>query len=117
MSYLFIGGGFWLIAAAWKVLHAAQRIGTLATGGTYGRVRHPQYLGLILIMVGFLLQWPTFATLAMFPALVLVYRRLAIREEREVRAQFGNRYDDYATRTPRFLPRLHQLPPPLAGRP
>ncbi len=117
LSYLFIGGGFWLIAAAWKVLHAAQRIGTLATGGTYGRVRHPQYLGLILIMVGFLLQWPTFATLAMFPALVLVYRRLAIREEREVRAQFGNRYDDYATRTPRFLPRLHQLPPPLAGRP
>ncbi len=83
LSYVFIGGGFWLIAAAWKVLYAAQRAGKLATEGAYARVRHPQYLGFILIMVGFLLQWPTFATLAMFPVLLVVYRRLAMREERD----------------------------------
>ena len=117
LSYVFIIGGFWLIAAAWKVLYAAQRAGTLATEGAYARVRHPQYMGLILIMVGFVLQWPTFATLAMFPVLVVVYRRLAIREEREVRARLGGVYDDYAGRTPRFLPRLHRLPPAVAGRP
>ena len=110
LSYVFIGGGFWLIAAAWKVLYAAQRSGKLATEGAYARVRHPQYLGFILIMVGFLLQWPTFATLAMFPVLLVVYRRLAMREERDVRAQFEDAYDDYARRTPSFLPRLHQLP-------
>ncbi len=110
-SYAFIGGGFWLIASAWKVLFSAQRADKLATEGAYARIRHPQYLGLILIMVGFLLQWPTFATLAMFPILLVVYRRLAMREEREVRAQFGALYDEYAERTPRFLPRLHQLPP------
>ena len=85
-SYVFIGGGFWLIAAAWRVLYAAQGASKLATEGAYAHVRHPQYLGLILIMVGFLLQWPTFATLAMFPVLLVVYRRLAMREEREVRA-------------------------------
>ncbi len=110
LSYVFIGGGFWLIAAAWKVLYAAQRAGKLATEGAYARVRHPQYLGFILIMVGFLLQWPTFATLAMFPVLLVVYRRLAMREERDVRAQFDDAYDDYAKRTPSFLPRLHPLP-------
>ncbi len=85
--------------------------------GAYARVRHPQYVGLILIMVGFLLQWPTFATLAMFPILLVVYRRLAVREEREVRAQFGELYDGYAERTPRFLPHLRQLPPAVAPRP
>jgi protein-S-isoprenylcysteine O-methyltransferase Ste14 len=93
---------------------AAQRVGGLATEGAYARMRHPQYVGFILIMVGFLLQWPTFATLLMFPILVVVYRRLAIREEREVPAQFTSAYADYAKRTPRFLPHLH-APPTLAG--
>jgi protein-S-isoprenylcysteine O-methyltransferase Ste14 len=108
-SYLFIGGGFWLIAAAWKVLFTAQRKGELATGGAYARVRHPQYLGFILIMVGFLLQWPTLATVVMFPILLIVYRRLAIREEHEVRTDFGDSYDAYAARTPRFVPHLREL--------
>ena len=115
VSYLFIGGGFWLIAAAWRVLFAAQRAGRLAMTGAYTRVRHPQYVGLILIMVGFLLQWPTFATLLMFPVLVYVYWRLAIREEREVAAEFASVYSDYARRTPRFMPHLHAPPPPLPG--
>ena len=116
-SYVFIGGGFWLIAAAWRVLYAAQRARQLAVVGAYARVRHPQYVGFILIMVGFLLQWPTFATLVMFPVLVFVYRRLAIREEREVAAEFGPVYAAYASRTPRFVPYLHQPPlAPLGGR-
>ena len=116
-SYAFIGGGFWLIAAAWRILYAAQKKGTLATTGPYARVRHPQYLGLILIMVGFLLQWPTLATLAMFPILALVYRRLAIREECEVEAEFGAEWDGYVETTPRFLPRRRPVAaPPLAER-
>ena len=119
-SYLVVGGGFWLIAAAWRILYAAQRAGRLASQGPYLRVRHPQYLGLILIMAGFLLQWPTFATLAMFPVLLVVYRRLALREERELRVQVGTAYDAYAARVPRFLPRLRRgtVDPlaPLGGR-
>jgi protein-S-isoprenylcysteine O-methyltransferase Ste14 len=57
-------------------------------------------------MVGFLLQWPTLPTLVMFPILVVVYRRLAIREERDVAAAFGSDWDAYAARTPRFIARL-----------
>jgi protein-S-isoprenylcysteine O-methyltransferase Ste14 len=45
-------------------------------------VRHPQYVGFILVMFGFLLQWPTLLTLAMFPVLVWMYVRLARQEER-----------------------------------
>jgi protein-S-isoprenylcysteine O-methyltransferase Ste14 len=108
-SYAFIVGGFWLIAAAWKHLHAAQKAGRLATSGPYARLRHPQYTGFVLIMVGFLLQWPTLATLLMFPVLLYVYRRLALREERDVHGEFGAAYDAYAGKTPRFLPRLREL--------
>ena len=104
-SYVGIVGGFWLIAAAWRVLYAAQHAETLATNGPYARIRHPQYTGFILIMIGFLLQWPTLPTLLMFPALLYFYRRLAIREERDVRAEFGEVWDWYAERTPRFIPR------------
>jgi len=55
-------------------------------------------------MAGFRLQWPTLVTLAMFPILVVMYVRLAHAEEREVRAVFGSAYDEYARRTPRWIP-------------
>ena len=60
-------------------------------------------------MFGFLLQWPTLITLAMFPILVFMYARLALIEEGEVYRQFGDEYRRYATRTPRFIPRLSSL--------
>src|SRR5690606_18664368 len=67
LSSVFIFGGFYLLASAWRVLYQAQRDGSLAATGPYARIRHPQYAAFTLIMVGFLLQWPTFVTLVMFP--------------------------------------------------
>ena len=104
-SYVFIGGGFWLIAAAWKVLHESAQQDRLATTGPYARVRHPQYDGFMLVMIGFLLQWPTIPTLVMFPVLVVIYTRLARSEEREVAARFGDQWRAYAVATPAFVPR------------
>jgi protein-S-isoprenylcysteine O-methyltransferase Ste14 len=106
LSYAFIVGGFWLIATAWAVLLRAQREGCLATTGPYARVRHPQYVGFILIMVGFLLQWPTIPTLGMFPLLVWMYVRLAHREEHEAMERFGEEYARYAAMTPAFFPAI-----------
>lgn len=106
ISNLLVLAGFIVIFHAWRVLYRAQRTGKLATTGPYGYVRHPQYAGFIIIMVGFLLMWPTVLTLAMFPVLVWVYIRLARQEEREVRANFGKTYDVYADKTPSFIPHL-----------
>ena len=104
-SNLFIAAGFFLLAAAWRVLYAAQRAHRLATGGVYARVRHPQYIAFVLIMFGFLLQWPTLLTLAMFPVLVAMYAYLARGEESDMELQFGEEWRRYAARTARFLPR------------
>ncbi len=106
LSAVFIFGGFMLLAAAWKVLYQAQRTHRLATSGPYARIRHPQYVAFVLIMFGFLLQWPTLLTVIMFPILVFMYVRLARREEREVREEFGEEYRRYMERTPAFIPRL-----------
>lgn len=109
LSFAFIGGGFVVIANAWRILYEAQRRSELATTGPYARVRHPQYLGFILVMFGFLLQWPTLLTLAMFPVLVWMYVRLARSEERDALAAFGPAYARYASEVPGFIPRLGRL--------
>ncbi len=106
LSNIFIFGGFILLSSAWKVLYDAQRKHTLAVTGPYARIRHPQYAGFVLIMFGFLLQWPTLLTLIMFPILIMMYTRLAHREEREVLAEFGEEYARYAANTPSFFPRF-----------
>ena len=106
LSAVFMGVGFILLAKAWSVLFEAQREGRLAAHGPYARIRHPQYVGFVLIMAGFLLQWPTLITLVMFPVLVFMYVRLALSEEREALAAFGDEYWRYMLRTPRFVPRL-----------
>jgi len=106
ISNILIVAGFWLLASAWKVLYAAQRQNKLAATGPYARVRHPQYAGFILIMTGFLFQWPTLVTLAMFPILVFMYVHLARREERDARVQFGDAYARYEANTPAFIPRF-----------
>jgi protein-S-isoprenylcysteine O-methyltransferase Ste14 len=113
-SYVVMGAGFFLLSKAWPVLWKAQREERLATTGPYAAVRHPQYVGFLLIMAGFLLQWPTLLTLAMFPILAIAYARLAAAEERELRATFGAAYDEYAAATPRFVPRLSQRGLPQA---
>ena len=109
LSFVFIGGGFVLLSAAWKVLYEAQKRRSLATTGPYSYVRHPQYVGFVLIMFGFLLQWPTILTLAMFPVLVWMYARLAREEERDVRSTFGDAYARYAAQVPRFIPRFERV--------
>jgi len=106
LSSVLIGGGFILLAAAWRVLYAAQRQHTLAVAGPYAHIRHPQYAGFLLILLGFLVQWPTLLTLLMFPILVTMYVRLARREACEVLAEFGETYARYAAITPAFFPRL-----------
>jgi protein-S-isoprenylcysteine O-methyltransferase Ste14 len=106
LSFVFIIAGFTLLSKSWHVLYNAQRHHQLAIVGPYRLVRHPQYIGFVAIMFGFLLQWPTLLTLAMFPLLVAMYVRLAISEERDSSKAFGQAWRDYAAVTPRFIPSL-----------
>jgi len=107
LSFVLIGAGFVLLSASWRVLYQAQKAGALAKTGPYTYVRHPQYVGFVLIMLGFLFQWPTILTLVMFPVLVIMYWRLAVHEEREVASEFGDEYRTFSRDVPGFVPRLH----------
>ena len=106
-SNVFIILGFFILSSAWNVLHQAQKTKTLAISGWYSRCRHPQYVAFILIMFGFLLQWPTIPTLVMFPILCVVYVQLANKEEQMVIGEFGDDYLHYMKNTPAWFPKLN----------
>jgi len=105
--------GLVLLGKGWQAIHKAE--GGLVTGGIYGMIRHPQYAGLGLIIIGSLIQWPTLITLLMAPVLLISYYRLARREEHEMLASFREGYREYARQVPAFFPRWDQHP--LAGAP
>ncbi|WP_233417311.1 methyltransferase family protein [Halovulum marinum] len=75
----------------------------MATTGPYARIRHPNYAGFVLIMLGFLVQWPTILPLAMFPVLVWMYARLARNEKAVSSARFGEAYLSYIKAGPAFF--------------
>lgn len=110
LSNILIFGGLILLAMSWKVLYRAQSNLEIARTGPYAKIRHPQYVAFIVIMVGFLVQWPTLPTLVMFPILVWSYSRLALREEKEALDMFGEQYARYAKNTPRFIPQFRWDP-------
>lgn len=103
-SYALLGIGFYLLSSSWNVLYHAQRQHRLAMSGPYSKIRHPQYVAFVMILLGFLIQWPTLLTALMFPVLLAMYYRLAVSEEREMAVEYGSEYEAYAVRTPRFIP-------------
>ncbi len=93
--------GLALVAVGWHQIHRAEG---LVTTGLYRWMRHPQYTGLLLFTLGWILHWPSLVTLLLWPLLAAAYVWLALREERDARAEFGEAWDRYARRTRRFVP-------------
>jgi protein-S-isoprenylcysteine O-methyltransferase Ste14 len=80
--------------------------GQLVTNGIYSFIRHPQYTGFMLITLGMLLDWATIPLLIMWPLLIVLYYRLARREEADMEREFGPAYVAYKQHTGMFFPRL-----------
>ena len=106
--------GFYLLYAGWSLIYKSEGK-HLVTTGVYSYIRHPQYVGLFLITVGFLIQWPTLITLMLWPFLIFAYYRLAKREEAEVAKQFPDEFAAYKAAVPAFFPRIsnRKSPEPL----
>ncbi|MFQ6107014.1 MAG: methyltransferase family protein [Thermoplasmata archaeon] len=105
-SGVLILAGVVIVIVGWLRIYHSK--GELVTDGIYGVVRHPQYLGLMMIIIGFLIQWPTIITVAMAPILMLSYIRLARREEEELERSFGDVYLGYKMEVPMLLPRYYR---------
>jgi protein-S-isoprenylcysteine O-methyltransferase Ste14 len=104
ISNLLILAGILIISAGWERVYEAE--GEMVTDGIYAHVRHPQYTGIFIVTTGFMIQWPTLSTLILWPFVIMMYVRLAKKEERQMLEKFPERYREYMEVTPRFFPPL-----------
>ncbi|WP_372797466.1 isoprenylcysteine carboxylmethyltransferase family protein, partial [Litorivivens sp.] len=107
LGYALVFYGATLVAEGWMRIHQARRSAILMTDGIYAHVRHPQYMGLFLIVFGEgVVHWPTIVSVLAFPIIVFAYTMLARKEERQMLAQFGDDYRAYQRHVPMFFPRI-----------
>jgi protein-S-isoprenylcysteine O-methyltransferase Ste14 len=80
---------------------------TLITSGPYSKIRHPGYLGLVLIYFGFALGFGVVWMLIPAVVFTVLTGVTAIKEERYLKERFGKEYEEYAKRVPwRFIPKI-----------
>ena len=104
-----IVAGALLAVFGWRQIHKAVRNNEMAQTGLYRFIRHPQYTGFFLFLLGSIINWPTLLTLLTLPVLWFVYLRLAKSEEQDAIAAFGDKYREYMSRTGRFLPGIGKV--------
>jgi protein-S-isoprenylcysteine O-methyltransferase Ste14 len=93
--------GMLLVFFGWMKIHKSEG---LVTSGIYRYIRHPQYTGIFLIITGWMFRWLNPTILIMYPILLILYYRLARREERQVLKEYGDAYLKYKESTPMFFP-------------
>lgn len=91
--------GTFLIMTAWITLYRNVKKKGLVTTGIYAYSRHPQYLGFILVILGWFVGWPTILTVIFSPILIYKYIRVCKSEEKEVAKEFPE-YKNYKERVP-----------------
>jgi len=101
-----VGIGFWLMMASHRLVFGeAGEEPELRVKGVYAMVRHPMYLGVLLLYLGLFAFSLSLALLAMWLGIFAVFNRFAAYEEEDLVRVFGERYSEYMRGVPRWLPR------------
>jgi protein-S-isoprenylcysteine O-methyltransferase Ste14 len=109
---LFAAGG---VLRIWPVFVLGRRFSGLVaiqpghellTGGIYGVIRHPSYLGLLVNSLGWALAFRSVMGVLLTALLIPPLLARIRSEEALLRARFGSEYDAYAGRTSRLIPGL-----------
>lgn len=86
---------------------SAQNAAALNTTGFYSQMRHPLYFANFLVFIAFVLLLKSLVfTLFAAVAYFIYYERIMLAEENFLESLYGQKYRDWAAKTPAFLPRL-----------
>jgi len=88
-------------------LVAIQPDHRLVTGGIYGVIRHPSYLGLLITTLGWGLAFRAGVGVVIAALMLPVVLARIKAEERLLSETFGAEYDAYRARTWRLLPHVY----------
>jgi protein-S-isoprenylcysteine O-methyltransferase Ste14 len=98
--------GFLLIYFGWReIYHNKEQ--RLVKWGIYTYIRHPQYLGIALLTLGQLIQWPTLLGLILWPGILLIYYKLSRSEENELFESFGEEFVAFKKEVPGYFPKIN----------
>jgi protein-S-isoprenylcysteine O-methyltransferase Ste14 len=106
ISYINIAGlviliaGFYLFFAAHAKVHKRMHAGKgeLITEGLYGKIRHPMYVGEILMLIGAPVLGGSWLTLALSPLFIVQILAWAFIEEKKLMKEFPG-YAEYRKKT------------------
>ena len=84
---------------------------TLVDTGVYSRVRHPMYLGVLLLYLGLAASTLSTISLGLWLGIFAAYDRMAAYEERDLIRVFDEDYVDYTRLVPRWIPRSFNAEP------
>lgn len=88
----------------------------LVSGGIYGVVRNPMYLGNALIAIGMTIYiGARLAYLFVIPFFLFVYQAIVCAEEEYLQKKFGSEYEEYCAKVNRFVPSLAAVRQSFSG--
>jgi protein-S-isoprenylcysteine O-methyltransferase Ste14 len=98
-----------LVILGWNKIHKEYWIketgqGELVKTGIYKYIRHPQYTGFFMITLGMMFEWATLPLVILYCVFVVLYYKLARREENDMLKEFGDEYIEYKKNTKMFIP-------------
>jgi protein-S-isoprenylcysteine O-methyltransferase Ste14 len=104
-SVLMLVGGFICLWSVWRLgfRESSGLKGGVETGGPYGYARNPQYVGILLMLVGGSILAGSWMTAAIAFEGVVWFLIAPLAEEPWLRKQYGKEYEDYCKDVPRFI--------------
>jgi len=105
-SLLFYGGlALMVLNMVWLGIQRShgQDVSQLKESGFYRWTRNPQALAFVIALVGNLILWPTWQNLVALILLAVLMHFMVLTEEEHLRTVFGEEYEQYCQRVPRFL--------------
>lgn len=97
---------FFLFKSGHEAVIGEQRPSKIISTGAFGYVRHPLYLGSILVYLGLTVSTASLFCLALLVVIILFYNYIADYEEKLMEAKFGPAYIAYREQTGRWIPRF-----------
>jgi protein-S-isoprenylcysteine O-methyltransferase Ste14 len=100
-------GPMWELGRRFASVVAIREGHTLQTTGFYAAVRHPSYIGILLMDLGFAGVFRSTIALLLMPLVFWMFKRRMDVEEGFMVEAFGPQYRDYMSRTQRLVPGLY----------
>jgi protein-S-isoprenylcysteine O-methyltransferase Ste14 len=101
---LMVFAGYLSLSGMWAVFGKPQETPHVITGGAFSVVRHPIYLGVILVYTGLICMTLSLASAALLVVIIAFYRYISRYEEKLLTQRFGDEYRAYMSKVPRLFP-------------